>query len=233
MSERRAFFITGTDTEVGKTTVTLALLAAARTKSLRTVALKPVAAGCEFIAGRRSNADARLLQQAATCKLDYEQVNPVALAEPIAPHLAAERESRVLSVDELIAAIRPVYDKQWNLLLIEGAGGWLVPLNKTETLADLARVLELPVILVVAIRLGCLNHALLSAQSITANGLTLAGWVANCVDGDMLQAQANIDTLCQRLPAPCLGIIPYLSDGAGGNQADASPYLILEPLLSC
>lgn len=203
------FFVTGTDTGVGKTFVSCLLLEAAKQRGLRTVALKPLAAGCEEIDGELRNDDALQLMQHMTESLDYEQVNPFALQAAIAPHIAAQQEGRRLLVSRMAGLVRGALMEPADLTLVEGAGGWYVPLNDKETLADLVRELQLPVILVVGLRLGCLNHALLTARAIQQEGLPLAGWIANCIDPDMPEQEANIRTLQQRLPAPCLGVIPF------------------------
>ncbi|MBM4196824.1 MAG: dethiobiotin synthase [Gammaproteobacteria bacterium] len=216
----RQYFVTGTDTGVGKTLVTAALLAAAHHRGLRTLALKPVAAGCEIRGGEWMNDDARLLRERATTALDYAAVNPVALRLAMAPHLAARAEGRELAVAPLAAHCREVARHAHDLLLAEGAGGWLVPLNERETMADLAAALGWPVVLVVGMRLGCLNHALLTAGTIRAAGLRLAGWVANCIDPDMAARDGNIAALRERLPAPLLGIVPHLPP-AGAVEAAA------------
>lgn len=200
----RAYFVAGTDTGVGKTLFSTVLLQAALDRGLRTAAVKPVAAGCEQTPEGLRNDDALRLQAVTTEPLLYEQINPIALKAAIAPHIAAARENRRLSVDRLAGFCRGVLGKA-DLTLVEGAGGWRVPLNAFETLADLARVLQLPVILVVGIRLGCINHALLTAEAIRRDGLTLAGWVANHVDPEMPCQDENVATLEQRLGAPCLG----------------------------
>lgn len=206
---RKQFFVTGTDTNVGKTLVAAGLLLVAKKQGLRTAALKPVAAGCEKTDAGLRNDDALLLQSVITEPLMYEQINPIALQAAIAPHLAAVQEKRVLSVDRIAGFCRGSL-QQAEFTLIEGAGGWRVPLNPRETMADLAKVLQLPVILVVGVRLGCINHALLTVEAIRNDGLPLAGWVANCVDADMPVLQENIESLAARIPAPCLGIVPWL-----------------------
>ena len=203
----RTFFVTGTDTEVGKTAVSCALLRAAAAAGLRTAAVKPVAAGCD---DQGRNEDALQLMAAMTETLEYEQVNPVALAEAIAPHIAAEREGRQLQVSRLAGLCRGVMLGGADLVLIEGAGGWRVPLAGRRTLADLAGELRTDVILVVGMRLGCINHALLTAEAIQRDGLRLAGWVANQPGERMSCHEENLDTLCRLLPAPLLGEIPRL-----------------------
>lgn len=210
---RGRFFITGTDTEVGKTWVASRLLERASAAGLRTLGLKPVAAGADDVPSPcgqytgPTNEDARALMTAASIKLPYEQINPVLLQAPMAPHIAAAQEGKRMTVSRLAGYVRGTLlseaARDPDLLLVEGAGGWLVPLNDHETLADLARELELPVIMVVGMRLGCLNHALLTAQAIRASGLRLAAWVANVLPGQDMTAQAeNIATLEQWLAAP-------------------------------
>lgn len=213
---RNTYFVTGTDTEVGKTLVSCGLLAVARARGLETVALKPVAAGCEATAEGLRNEDAVALRANMTRSLSYEQVNPVALPEPLSPHIAAERAGRRLSVSRLAGYCRGALQPAPGFGLVEGAGGWRVPISDRETLADLARELQLPVILVVGLRLGCLNHAVLTAEAILRDGLTLAGWVGNCVVPEQAARAENLATLQRLLPAPCLGVVPHL------QQPDAS-----------
>lgn len=204
----KAYFITGTDTGVGKTLVAASLLRLARAQGLSTLGLKPVAAGCELTDGQWMNADARLLMEASSIAVDYPAVNPVALREAMAPHVAAEREGRELHCAELVAHCKPLLDTA-DFTVIEGAGGWQVPLNDTETMAKLAAGLGCPVILVVGIRLGCVNHALLTAAAIRQSGLALAGWVANHIDPDMAVADENVAALEQRLGARLTGRIRW------------------------
>ena len=203
----KTWFVTGTDTGVGKTAIGCALLSAAAAIGLRTAAIKPVAAGCDE-AGR--NEDALQLMDCMTETLEYEQVNPVALQAAIAPHIAAEQEGRRLQVSRLAGLCRGVMLQGADFVLVEGAGGWRVPLGPRETLADLARTLQLDVIMVVGMRLGCINHALLTAEAIYRDGLTLAGWVANQPAEPMACHRENLDTLRSLLPAPLLGEVPYM-----------------------
>jgi dethiobiotin synthetase len=226
------FFVTGTDTGVGKTLVATALLHAAGARGLRTLGLKPVAAGCSGSAGRRVNEDALALQAAATVRLDYGQVNPLALGQAIAPHLAAAAEGLRLEVAPLARAVRSTAAVPHDLLLAEGAGGWLVPLNERETMGDLAAALGWPVILVVAMRLGCLNHALLTAAAVRAAGLSLAGWVANCAGAPMAALEANVSTLQTRLGARLIGCVPWLGAAAGAAAAAAHLDFALLPGMS-
>lgn len=215
---RKTFFIAGTDTNVGKTLVAAGLLVAAKNHGLTTAALKPLAAGCEKTEMGLRNADALLLQSVITEPLIYEQINPIALEAAIAPHIAAQQERRVLSADRLAGFCRGSLNLA-DFTLVEGAGGWRVPLNPQETVADVAKILRLPVILVVGVRLGCISHALLTVEAIRNDGLQLAGWVANCIDADMPVLQENIQSLAARIPAPCLGVVPWLENAAPESVA--------------
>lgn len=200
---RGRFFVTGTDTEIGKTWVSCQLLRRAAAQGASCYGLKPVAAGCMPTPDGWRNDDALALMQASTLALPYEQVNPVALQDPIAPHLAAQDERRRISVDRLTGLLRGTFHQHSaDLVLVEGAGGWRVPLNDRESWRDLVRELDLPVLLVVGMKLGCINHALLSAESILRDGVMLAGWVANDLGQPMPRLQANLATLDAWLPAP-------------------------------
>lgn len=207
---RKTVFITGTDTEVGKTMVSAALLYAAARAGYRTLALKPVAAGCEETAEGLRNDDALMLQAAMTEQLSYSQVNPVALAEAIAPHVAAVNAGVRLSVQRLAGFCRGVMLKPADFLLIEGAGGWRVPLNERESYAGLPVELACQVILVVDLRLGAINHALLTAEAIRRDGLQLIGWVANRASPLPMQAEAQtLAFLAQALGTPLLAELPH------------------------
>ena len=208
----KKFFVAGTDTEIGKTTIACGLLEAGNQRGWRTLALKPVAAGAEPSEDGPRNDDAVALMQSASVKLSYEQVNPVLFEPPIAPHIAAQQVGKRLTVSQLAGYCRGSLMTPSDLALVEGAGGWRVPLSGRETLAGLAVELQLLVILVVGMKLGCLNHALLTAEAIRRDGLQLAGWVANTVDSNMSCFEENVETLRQLLPAPCLGVVPSLSD---------------------
>ena len=226
---RHTFFIAGTDTDAGKTLIATGLLAAANQRGLRTVAMKPVAAGCEETEQGLRNGDALELLEAMSEQLPYERVNPVALQAAIAPHIAAQQEGRRLLVSQLVGYCRGVMMQPADLLLIEGAGGWRVPLNRNETLAGLVRELQLPVILVVGMKLGCINHALLTAEAIARDGLSLAGWVANCRDPDMVVFEENLATLRDLIHAPCLGVVPHLESP---DDASVAAHLNIELVIS-
>ena len=223
----QAFFVTGTDTEIGKTTIAAGLLHAARMAGLSTAAAKPVASGCVRTVDGLRNDDALALLGECTLALRYEEVNPLAFEPAIAPHLAAREVSVLLDVAALQGPVQAVLDKQADFTLVEGAGGWRVPLAGQEALSDLAIALQLPVILVVGVRLGCINQALLTAEAILRDGLLLAGWVANLVDPQTYQLEDNLATLAERLPAPCLGYVPRLAEA---TPAEVSGYLNLDLL---
>ncbi|MDT3735281.1 MAG: dethiobiotin synthase [Denitratisoma sp.] len=196
----RAYFLTGTDTGVGKTLIAAALLRAAAAQGLRALGMKPVAAG--------GAEDVDALVAASSVAAPRECVNPYLLAEPLSPHLAARRDGLTIDL-EVIARRFGELRGRADFLVVEGAGGFRVPLSDTQDGADLAARLGLPVILVVGLRLGCLNHALLTAEAIRARGLRLAGWIANLVDPAMACVEENVDTLRTRLAAPLLGFVPH------------------------
>ena len=205
-----SLFITGTDTGVGKTLVSAALLHALALYHSRVVGMKPVAAGTELIDGVAANDDVLALRAASNCRVPPELDNPVLLPDPVSPHIAAARAGVRIDIAHLVACHRALATLA-DAVVVEGAGGFQVPLSTTETGADLAQALGLPVVLVVGLRLGCLNHALLTAEAIRAQGLTLAGWVANHVDPAMLAQEDNIAFLRQRLQAPLIASIPHQS----------------------
>lgn len=195
-------FVTGTDTDVGKTVVAVALLKGLAARGVRAVGMKPVAAGIDEVT--RRHADVAALQDASGVRAPAQYVNPYAFAEPIAPHVAARHEGRVIE----LAAITRAYAELARLadaVVVEGAGGALVPLGPSADMLDVAAACALPVLMVVGVRLGCLNHALLTAGAVRARGLTLAGWVAARVDPAMAAAQESVEELAGRLRAPLLG----------------------------
>lgn len=203
---RNGFFITGTDTDVGKTYLAVQLLNAFNAAGLTTAALKPIASGCVSTEAGLRNQDALLLQQAASLKFSYEEVNPIAIPLPIAPYLTNAEVQPSLTVNKLLINCQSILKCSADYILVEGVGGWQVPLNETETMADLAKELELPVILVVAMRLGCLNHALLTWGAIKHKGVKITGWVANCLDPNMQFLTENIATLARQF-----GMAPLIS----------------------
>lgn len=224
----QGYFITGTDTDVGKTRIACALLAAFNTRGLTTAAFKPVASGCKQTPDGLRNDDALLLQQHASVRASYDEVNPYAFAPAMAPHLAAPQAGIEIDFARLCAAYQQLAARA-DIVIVEGAGGWLVPLGPQTTVADLAQTLGLPVILVVGMRLGCLNHALLTAEAIRQRGVPLAGWVANSIDPNMAAVQDNITALSERLSAPLLGHVPWSPDA---TSDDAARWLSAERLRS-
>lgn len=213
------YFVTGTDTDVGKTVVACGLLKAAAQQDLTTLALKPIASGCDTTPEGLRNSDALALQAAMSCELPYDQINPVAFAPAIAPHIAAQQQGSRVTLSQLAGYCRGALTSKHDFSIVEGAGGWYVPLNRREMLSGLAKELNLPVILVVGMKLGCINHALLSVNAILREGITLAGWVANQVNPNMSCVEENLQTLADFIPAPCLGVVPFLEDTTADNVA--------------
>ncbi|WPL16267.1 ATP-dependent dethiobiotin synthetase BioD 1 [Thiorhodovibrio winogradskyi] len=209
----KGLFITGTDTGAGKTLIAAGLLRALQSQGHSALGMKPIASGCTPTKDGLRNADALALQAAGSQQMPYDQVNPIAYAPAIAPHLAAEQSGQPIDTKRILSAYRWL-STQADWLVVEGVGGWHVPLGKQLMVRDLPVLLgdtkPLPVVLVVGLRLGCLNHALLSAAAIAADGCTLAGWVGTQTEPEMLAVEANIATLKSRITAPCLGCIPYL-----------------------
>ncbi len=208
MSKR--WFITGTDTEVGKTVASTALLQAAKAAGFCSVGYKPVASGCEVTDEGVRNSDALALQRHSALALPYETINPLAFIEPTSPHIVSVEENRPILFSQLSAGLAAL-SSQSDWVLTEGAGGWFTPLSDTTTFAEWVQLEQLPVVLVVGIKLGCINHAMLTAQAIQASGLRLAGWIANDIQPPGKRHREYLATLKQRLPAPLLGEIPWLT----------------------
>lgn len=204
----RSVFITGTDTGIGKTQASVTLLCAIEARGHRAAGLKPVASGCEWIAGRWSNEDARALRAATRLQPPYALTNPYALRDAVAPHLAAAAQGVAIELEPIRSAYEALR-AETGCVVVEGAGGWCVPLSATLMQADIPRALELPVILVVGLRLGCISHALLSARAIRADGCELLGWIGNVIDPLQPQQAGNVLTLRERLDTPCLGLLPH------------------------
>ncbi len=225
----RNLFVTGTDTEIGKTLVSAALLHAMQQQDLRCIGMKPVAAGADLRDGMLHNEDVDMLVAAANVEASQELVCPYLMQIPAAPHIVAELEKVDINPGHIIASYQQLH-AQSDCVVVEGVGGFCVPLNEQITTADLAQALDLPVILVVGMRLGCINHALLTVEAITARGLTLAGWVANTVDANMLYLEENITALRARIAAPLLGHIPRLNVPDHQKAQSAASYLDLSVL---
>lgn len=215
----RGYFVTGTDTGVGKTCVSSALLLKLNQQGKKAAGMKPVASGCDKTPDGLRNADAESLIKYSGIKLNYADVNPYAFEAAIAPHLAAEKMGESISLDIILAAYEQL-SRQVNCVVVEGVGGWQVPLSHNETMEDLAIRMNLPVIMVVGIRLGCINHALLTYQAIKASGLECCAWIANQIDPQMSCMEENITAIHDRLDIPCWGVIPWGSDVSAESIVD-------------
>ncbi len=207
----KGYFITGTDTSVGKSWCSAALMVKLQQQGLTVAGMKPVASGCAETAEGLRNDDALLLQAHSSIAIPYETINPFAYAPPIAPHIAAQQAGRSIQFDIIRDDFLRIA-KQVDQVVVEGVGGWRVPLNENEAVADLAKALGLPVILVVGLRLGCISHAMLTAETIRNDGCELVGWIANTLENDMPEQTAVIETLAARLETPLLGVVPYMAE---------------------
>ena len=219
MTSRVDYFVTGTDTNVGKTLVSAALIHSLARNGLKVAGMKPVAAGAELRDGKLWNEDVALLSGEANVTLPTHLIAPYLFKEAAAPHVAAALEDQQINPDTIFTAFEQIR-AQTEAVIVEGAGGFCVPLTPQIDLADIAARLQLDVILVVGLRLGCLNHAFLTVEAIAARGLRLAGWVVNQIDPAMPHQAANIEALRERLPAPCLGSLPWMSVPSTALAAD-------------
>lgn len=215
MTER--YFVTGTDTEVGKTVASCALLQAANLRGLRSAGYKPVASGSDMTAQGLRNSDALALQHNSSVMLDYDQVNPWTFAEPTSPHIVSAESDMPITLEGMSAGLRAL-EAEADWILTEGAGGWFTPLSETFTFADWVVAERLPVILVVGIKLGCINHAMLTAQAIEQAGLRFAGWIANDVQPPGKRHTEYLATLRRVLKAPFMGEIPWLAHAPFATQ---------------
>lgn len=202
-------FITGTDTASGKTLIAGALLNYLNHLGRKTLAFKPVSAGCQETPDGLRNQDAVELGAIASLKIPYSEVNPVVFKEPIAPHIAAAKIKTKITLTHLIDHYNQLKNYQPEHIIIEGAGGWRVPINNKQYISDFVKVANIPVILVVGMRLGCINHSLLTYEAMQKDGVKLAGWVANILDAKMLVVEENIACLKNVINGPLLGIVPY------------------------
>jgi len=216
----RSFFVTGTDTGVGKTLVTAALLRRLRESGATVAGMKPVAAGAVAGPEGPANPDALMLQAESSVRHPYALVNPWLFEPAIAPHIAAAEAGVVIDTDRIVKAYE-ILRASADVVLAEGAGGFLVPMDSRRSFAELPGLLGMDVLLVVGLRLGCLNHALLTSDAIASRGYRLAGWIGNCVDPAFARQDANIATLTEMIAAPCLGIVPWLPDPVVGVAAAA------------
>jgi dethiobiotin synthetase len=223
-----AFFITGTDTDVGKTVASKAILQALAARDFSTIGYKPIAAGGEKTEFGMRNSDALHLMQAATCEADYTDINPYALELPASPHIAAQHENIVIDYAVLSAKLGQ-HKQQADFVLVEGAGGWRVPISNNDFLSGWVKQEKLPVVLVVGIKLGCLNHAILTAESIRADGLDIAGWVANRINPGTEHYAEIITMLEDQIDAPKLGEIPYVPSA---KRKELGRFINVEPLVN-
>ncbi len=218
-----SFFVTGTDTDAGKTFTTVALIHALRARAVRAVGMKPLASGCELTVDGLRNADALALQRASEPGFAYELINPIALADATAPEIAAANDG----VEVTLAPIQRAYAAlraNAECVVVEGVGGWMAPLSASLMQADLVRALQLPVVLVVGLRLGCINHSLLSLRALQADGARVLGWIGSAVDPQLAFAEQTVAILRQRLTLPCLGILPHAVDAESAAAAlDLTP----------
>lgn len=221
----KKFFVTATDTDAGKTHISYGLLRAFSQKNVKSIGYKPISAGCELVNGELVNRDAQMLLSASNVGVTLQEVNPIAYLEPIAPHIAAAKQHQHITVEQVERGFEALCKKTPDVVLTEGAGGWRLPLGQGVYLSDFAISTGQEVILVVNMKLGCLNHAILTYQSILNDGLKCVGWVANCFQ-EMPYLQENIEELAQVFTAPLLGKIPFV------NSADEiSDHLDISPLM--
>ncbi len=217
----RKVFICGTDTDAGKTVTAVTLIHALQQAQLKCLALKPISAGAITCGEELHNDDALALQAALTTPLAYTEINPICFAPAIAPHIAAVQAQRQVTATMLVEAVQQLEQREAQVMVVEGAGGWLVPLNHQETMADFVAAADLDVILVVGLKLGCLNHALLTVENINQRGLNLIGWVGNQAQRETMTEQAaNIETLKAMIDAPCLGILPFHPNWRAASLVD-------------
>jgi dethiobiotin synthetase len=224
----KGFFILGTDTHVGKTTIAVSLLYALKASGYSTIALKPVASGAQATKNGLRNEDALSLQKAATIHLSYEQVNPFCFAAATAPHIAAAQQACKLGVTKIVQACRPLLHDTADYRVIEGIGGVLVPLNERETMLDLVQALGFPTILVVGLRLGCLNHALLTYESLRIRNISVVACLCNQIDPAMLFHQENCLILSQYIQVPFFTFIPYVKEKIGRSELNINWTALIE-----
>lgn len=207
----KGVFITGTDTGVGKTWFTVILMEALKKQGHQVAGMKPIASGAILDDGSLINEDARLIMHHCSKVTRYDLINPVVFEPPVAPHIAATQKKEIIDLDQIVSS----YDQlalNSKIVIVEGIGGWRVPISDKTSMVDLVRMLDLPVIMVVGIRLGCINHAILSAEAIRADGITLCGWVSNQLDKDYLFKQETIDTLNEKLACPRIADLSYMKN---------------------
>lgn len=204
----RGIFVTGTDTGVGKTLVSAALMRALKGRGLQVAGMKPVASGSQSTPAGLRNEDAMALMQEQSAPFPYELVNPFAFSPAIAPHIAAAQVGITIHLDKIVTAFKTLHDGA-DIVIVEGAGGWYVPISNDASMAGVVLALQLPVLLVVGLRLGCINHAMLTARAIESDSLSICGWVANRIDPQFAHWQENVATLSQLMPAPLIGLLEH------------------------
>ena len=224
----RALFVTGTDTGIGKTVASVALLHALRARGLRAAGMKPVASGCEITPDGLRNDDALALQEASDPRPGYNDVNPISLPDPTTPELAATLAGTSIELAPIRAAFERLRARS-DIVVVEGAGGWLAPWSATLEQSDLVAALDLPVVMVVGLRLGGISHARLTARAIRADGARLAGWIGNRIDPEQRHPAENLAILTRCIDAPCLGVLPWSPASVRASDVTA---ITLEPLLS-
>ena len=224
----KGYFITGTDTDVGKTLVSASLLYLLRQQGLSVVGMKPIASGCRKTGQGLRNDDASLLIEHSSHQPEYNDVNPYAFEAAIAPHIAAAVNNTQIEIETIYQAFMRLSQSN-DYCIVEGVGGWRVPVNQNKTMVDVARRIGLPVIVVVGIRLGCINHALLTIESINLSGLECAGWIANCIDPGAAEIGKVIDAIAERADKPLLGIIPHQSSL---SVQDCASFINIESIIS-
>lgn len=217
----QGYFVTGTDTNVGKTIACLALMSCLQAQNDVVVGMKPIASGCILKQDKWVNEDALLLQKNSSIDVSYEKINPYSFDLPVSPHIAAKVLNQIIDFDHIkttLNALKLITDK----VIVEGVGGWLVPIDERRDISDLAAFLGLPVILVVGLKLGCINHALLSYEAIERRGLNCKGWIANHLERDLLCSSEIVATIESRLKIPLLGAIPLMQQGKDIDQMELS-----------
>lgn len=215
----RGVFLTGTDTDCGKTEIGLGLMEVLQQRGLSVLGMKPVASGCDRTPAGLRNQDALHLQAQGSLETDYELVNPYCFEPPIAPHIAAGQAGATIELGLICDRARKLAARV-DFLVVEGVGGWRVPLGPALSVSDLPLGMGLPVVLVVGLKLGCINHSLLTAESVIASGNRLAGWIANQIEPDMKARDENLATLAALVEAPCLGVVPWLTSPGPKRVAD-------------
>lgn len=216
--QAQSCFIIGTDTNVGKTFVASRIIRQFVQDGYKTIGMKPIASGCEMSTnGELINQDVTAISQASNVQASLDLINPYPFQPPIAPHIAAQKLGVEINISDILSAYETIKN-QVDIVVVEGAGGFLVPINQTQTLADLAVALKLPIILVVGMRLGCINHALLTVEAIEKRGLHLTGWIANQIDPDMAEFEDNLESLRSRIRAPLLEVMFWCNNQSSANM---------------